>query len=48
VCRDLCAGTKEFLAAGVLPDHGGCGVEVGGFGGGREDVGEEEVAYAAL
>jgi len=36
------------LTAGVVADEAGCAVEVGGFGGGAEDVGEEEVAYAAL
>lgn len=45
---DFASWAKEPLAFGVGAD-GGCGaVEVCGFGVGAEDVGEEEVAYAAL
>lgn len=45
---DFGAGTEKALAFGVGADGGGGTVEVGGFGGGGEDVGEEEVGYAAL
>ena len=48
VCADFRAGTKQALALGVGADGGRRAVEVCGFGGGREDVGEEEVGDAAL
>lgn len=46
--RNLGTRAKELLAPRVGSDEGGCAVEVSGFGGGREDVREEEVAHAAL
>ena len=48
VGADFCAGAEQALALGVGADGGGGAVEVCGFGGGGEDVGEEEVGYAAL
>jgi hypothetical protein len=36
------------LTAGVGADHGYGAVEVGGSGGGGEDIGEHEVGDAAL
>lgn len=45
--RNLGTRAKELLAPRVGSDEGGCAVEVSGFGGGREDVREEEVAHAA-
>jgi hypothetical protein len=47
-CGDLGAGAEERGAALVGADEGDGAVEVGGFGGGGEDVREEKVAYAAL
>lgn len=48
VGADLGAWAEQALAFGVGADGGGGAVEVCGFGGGGEDVGEEEVGYAAL
>jgi hypothetical protein len=45
---NLGAWTQEFLTSRVLAYECCCAVEVGGLGGGAEDIGEEEVAYAAL
>lgn len=43
---DLIGRPKKCLTAGIGSNHGDGAVEVGGFGGGGEDVGEEEVANA--
>lgn len=48
VGADFGAGSEQALALGVGADGGRGAVEVGGFGGGGEDVGEEEVGYATL
>lgn len=47
-CCDFGTGAEQRGAAFVGADEGDGAVEVGGFGGGGEDVGEEEVTYAAL
>jgi hypothetical protein len=44
----LVAGAKERLDFGVCSDEVGSAIEVGCFGRGREDVGEEKIAYGAL
>lgn len=45
---DLRGGTEELDEFLGLADPGYGAVEVGGFGVGGEDVGEEKVAYGAL
>jgi hypothetical protein len=48
VCANLRGGAEQFYAFGGLAHACGCAVEVGGLGGGADDVAEEEVAYCAL
>lgn len=42
------ARTQQLLTSGVLAYQCRCAVEVGGLGGGAEDIGEEKIADAAL